>query len=82
MNTSLKFLALAAALTFSATSCSQKEQDHAEATTENAVDNAGTAVENTADNVKADMAREPGDTAVVLDRPADGVVEETPATQK
>jgi hypothetical protein len=78
MKTSLKMLAIAAALTFSATSCSQKEQDKAEATTEAA----GDSMANAADNVQADMAREPGDTAVVLERPANGVVEETPATQK
>ncbi|GAA4368114.1 hypothetical protein GCM10023185_40570 [Hymenobacter saemangeumensis] len=89
MKTSLKMLALAAFATFATASCSQKQQDNAEATAENAgdamenaADNAGNAMENAADNVKADMAREKGDTAVVMDRPANGVVEETPATQK
>jgi len=93
MKTSLKMLALAAFAAFATTSCSEKQQENAEATTENAAentgnamenaaDNTGNAMENAADNVKADMAREKGDTAVVMDRPANGVVEETPATQK
>ena len=91
MKISFKTLLVAAAtfVAFSTTSCSEKQQDNAAANTEaagdkveNAADQAGNAMENTADNVKADMAREKGDTAVVIDKPADKVVEEVPATQK
>lgn len=95
MKMSFKTLLVAAAtfVTLGATSCSEKQADNAAAATENAAENTGDAVENAADqtgaavenatdNVKADMAREPGDTAVVVDRPANKVVEETPATQK
>ena len=81
MKTSFKtLLVLAAFGTFATTSCSEKQQDNAAATTENAVDKTGDAVGNATDSVKADMAREPGDTAVVVDKPADGVIEKTPAT--
>ena len=73
-------LAVAAFAAFATTSCSEKKADDAATATENAASNAGAAVENTADSVKADMAREPGDTAVVVDKPTDGVIEKTPAT--
>lgn len=86
-------VAAAASVTLGATSCSEKQADNAAAATENAAeqtgdavenaaDQTGNAIENTADNVQADMAREKGDTAVVVDRPAGKVVEEVPATQK
>lgn len=81
MKTSFKtLLVLAAFGTFATTSCSEKQQDNAAATTENAVDNTGDAISNATDSVQADIAREPGDTAVVVDRPTDGVIEKTPAT--
>ena len=81
MKTSFKtLLVLAAFGAFATTSCSEKQQDNAAATTENAVENTGDAIDNAADNVQADMAREPGDTAVVVDKPANGVVEKMPAT--
>ncbi|MCI1187976.1 hypothetical protein MON38_11140 [Hymenobacter sp. DH14] len=73
-------LAVAAFAAFGTTSCSEKKADEAATATENAASNAGAAVENTVDSAKADMAREPGDTAVVVDQPANGVIEKTPAT--
>ena len=80
MKMSFKTLLVAAAafVTLSTTSCSQKQKDKAGAATAAA----GNAVENTANNVKADMAREKGDTAVVVNKPADKVIEKMPATQK
>ncbi len=69
-------LAVAAFGTFAVSSCSENKTNEAA----NAVDNAGNAVGNTVDSAQADMAREPGDTAVVRNQPADGVVEEMPAT--
>ncbi|GAB2962932.1 hypothetical protein GCM10027048_34590 [Hymenobacter coalescens] len=79
-------LAVAAFAAFATTSCSEKTQENAEATTESAandaaanVDAAGNAVEGAADNAAAEVATpEKGDTAVVKDQPANGVVEETP----
>lgn len=90
MKMSFKTLLVAAAtfVTLGTTSCSQKLKDKAGAATDNAAaaannaGNAGNAVENTANNVKADMAREKGDTAVVVNKPADKVIEKMPATQK
>ncbi|MBF9141335.1 hypothetical protein [Hymenobacter properus] len=81
MKTSFKTLMLVAALgTFTFASCSEKKADEAATTTENTASNAGDAVGDAVDSAKADMAREPGDTAVVRNKPANGVVEETPAT--
>ena len=85
-------LILAAFAPFALTSCSEKTQESAEATAEsaatdaaNATENAGDAVENATDNaaadVKSDMAAEPGDTAVVRNKEADKMVEETPKKQ-
>ena len=82
-------LVLAAFAPFALASCSEKTQDNAEATAEsagtdaaNATENAGDAVEGATDNaaadVKADMAPEAGDTAVVQNKEADKLVEETP----
>lgn len=83
MNISFKtLLAIAIFGAFTVTSCSEKKADEAAATTENAVDTAGNAIGNTVDSAKADIAREPGDTAVVRSVPANKVVEEVPATQK
>ena len=76
MKSSLKTLLVVAAFgTFTVTSCSEKKVEDAAAATE-------TGIENSADSVKADIAREPGDTAVVRDVPADKVIEQVPATQK
>ena len=75
-------LAVATFGTFAMTSCSEKQAEKAETTTENAVSGAADATGDAVDSAKADMAREPGDTAVVIDRPADKVVEQVPATQK
>lgn len=75
-------LAVAAFAAFGTTSCSEKKADDAATATENAASNAGDKMEGMVDSAKADMAREPGDTAVVRNVPADKVVEETPATQK
>ncbi|MFD2785127.1 hypothetical protein [Hymenobacter rubripertinctus] len=79
-------LVLAAFAPFALASCSEKTQDNAEATAEsaandaaNATDAAGNAIENTADNAAAEMAPEPGDTAVVQNRTTNGMVEEMPA---
>lgn len=78
MKTSFKSLLLLAAFgAFAATSCSQAEQNKAENTMENTADAAANTVDNTVDSVQADMAPEPGDTAVVRDQPANGMVEET-----
>ena len=66
-------LVLAAFGSFATTSCSEKKA-------EDTATNAGDAMGNAADSVKADIAREPGDTAVVLDQPANKVVEQMPAT--
>ncbi|WP_400193171.1 hypothetical protein [Hymenobacter sp. B81] len=89
MKISFKTLLLVAAFgAFATTSCSEKTQDNAEATTESAANDAaanteaaGDAVENATDNVAADanaaVTPEKGDTAVVRDQPANGVVEET-----
>lgn len=91
MKSSFKTLLVAAAafVAFTTTSCTDKQQDNAAAGTEaagnavgDAADKAGNAMSNTADSVKADMAREKGDTAVVVDKPADKVIEKVPATQK
>ncbi|QJX45406.1 hypothetical protein HMJ29_00025 [Hymenobacter taeanensis] len=89
MKTTFKtLLAVAAFATFATTSCSERTQDKAEATAdsaandvENATDNAANATSNAADNVEADMAPERGDTAVVQNREADKLIEETPAKQ-
>ena len=75
-------LAVAAFAAFTTTSCSEKKADDAATATENAASAAGDKMEGAVDSAKADMAREPGDTAVVRDQPANGVVEEVPATQK
>ena len=83
MKISFKTLLVVAAFgAFTVTSCSEKKADEAATTTENAVDSAGNAIGSTVDSAKADMAREPGDTAVVRNVPADKVVEKMPATQK
>lgn len=77
-----KALFVAAALAFATTSCTDKQQDKAEATTENAADAAGNAAADavTPDHDGANTAMpENGDTAVVRDQPANGVVEEVPA---
>jgi hypothetical protein len=86
MKTTFKtLLAVAAFATFATTSCSQKTQDNAEATAEsaandasNTADKAADATSNAADNVDADMAPERGDTAVVQNKEANKLVEETP----
>lgn len=85
MKTSFKSLLLLAAFgTFAVTSCSEKTQDNAEATAESAAadaaattQDAADATSNAAGEVKSDMAPETGDTAVVVDQPADKMVEET-----
>lgn len=81
-------LVLAAFAPFALASCSEATQENAEATAESAAndaainaENAGDAIENTTDNVAADMAPEPGDTAVVQNRETNGMVEEMPAKQ-
>ncbi|GAA4044247.1 hypothetical protein GCM10022409_32900 [Hymenobacter glaciei] len=78
MKISFKILFAVAAL--ATASCSEKKADDAATTTENAASNAGDKMEGAVDEAKADIAREPGDTAVVRDVPADKVVEEVPAT--
>lgn len=75
-------LAVAAFAAFATSSCSQQEQNKAEATTENAADAVTNTTENALDSAKADMATEPGDTAVVQNKEADKIVEETPATKQ
>ncbi|KAA9333235.1 hypothetical protein F0P96_09665 [Hymenobacter busanensis] len=86
-------LAVAAFGLFATTSCSEKTQENAEATTESAANDAaanteaaGDAVENATDNAAADVnaatAPEKGDTAVVRNQPADGVVDKTAETDK
>ena len=75
-------LAVAAFGAFATTSCSEKKADEAATTTENVASDAGDKMDSAVDSAKADMAREPGDTAVVRNVPADKVVEKTPATQK
>ncbi|MBD2767041.1 hypothetical protein IC235_03925 [Hymenobacter sp. BT664] len=67
---------------FATTSCSDKKADNAATATENTATNAGNAIENAVDSAKADIAREPGDTAVVRNQPANKIVEEMPAKQK
>lgn len=85
-------LVLAAFAPFALTSCSEKTQENAEATAEsaatdaaNTTEKAGDAIENTTDkvaaDVKADMAPETGDTAVVIKQEANTAVEEVPAKQ-
>ena len=85
-------LVLAAFAPFALTSCSEKTQENAEATAEsaatdaaNATEKAGDAVENATDNaaaeVKEDLAPEAGDTAVVRNKEANKLIEETPAKQ-
>ncbi|MBF9224007.1 hypothetical protein [Hymenobacter ruricola] len=81
MKTSFKSLLLVAAFgAFAATSCSEKKADDAATATENAASEAGDKMDNAVDSAKADLAREPGDTAMVRNTPADKVVEEVPAT--
>lgn len=72
-------LVLTAFAAFGITSCSEKKADEAATATENAADNVGDKMEGAVDSAKADMAPEPGDTAMVRNVPADKVVEETPA---
>ncbi|SNC60205.1 hypothetical protein SAMN06265337_0210 [Hymenobacter gelipurpurascens] len=89
MKTTIKsFMAIAAFSVFAFTSCSQNTQDKAEATADsaandasNAANTAADATSNAADNVEADMAPEKGDTAVVQNKEADKLVEETPKKQ-
>jgi len=82
-------LVLAAFAPFALASCSESTEKNAEAAVEGAAndaannaENAGDAIENATDNAAADMndatTPEAGDTAVVRDRPADKLVEETP----
>ncbi len=90
MKFSLKtLLAVAAFGAFTMTSCSEQKAENVGNATENAAENAGDALENAADNTgnamenavdnaKDDIAREPGDTAVVRNRPARKIVEQTP----
>ncbi|MBG8554074.1 hypothetical protein [Hymenobacter guriensis] len=81
MKLSFKSLLLFAAFAaFATTSCSERQQENAEVTTENAANEAGAATEQAANDVQEDMAREPGDTAVVQNKEADKLVEEVPAT--
>ncbi|MCC3151854.1 hypothetical protein Q3A66_00485 [Hymenobacter sp. BT770] len=75
-------LVLSAFGAFATTSCSEKKADDAATTTENAASDAGNAMDNAVDSAKADIAREPGDTAVVRNKPADKVIEEVPATKQ
>lgn len=83
MKISFKTLLVVAAFgTFATTSCSEKKADEAATSTENAVSNTGDAVGDAVDSAKADLNREPGDTAVVRDVPADKVIEEVPATKQ
>ncbi|MBF9239182.1 hypothetical protein I2I05_17390 [Hymenobacter sp. BT683] len=83
MKFSPKTLFLVAAFgAFATTSCSEKKAENTADTVENAADNAAenttNAMDNAVDNAKEDIAREPGDTAVVRNQPADKVVEEIP----
>ncbi|OGX86565.1 hypothetical protein BEN47_13000 [Hymenobacter lapidarius] len=81
MKFSFKTLLVVAAFgAFATTSCSEQKTEAAGNAVENAADNTGAAMEGAVDSAKADMAREPGDTAVVSDRPANGVIEQIPAT--
>ncbi len=85
MKFSLKTLFLLAAFgAFATTSCSEQKAenavDNAGNAVENAAENTGNAMDNAVDNAKEDIAREPGDTAVVREQPANGVVEETSTT--
>ncbi|QIX59908.1 hypothetical protein FY528_18980 [Hymenobacter lutimineralis] len=81
MKLSFKSLVLFSAFAaFATTSCSERQQENTEAATENAVDQAGDATSEAANEVQADMATEPGDTAVVQNKEADKLVEKVPAT--
>lgn len=83
MKFSFKTLLVVAAFgAFATTSCSEKKADDAATATKDAAADAGNAMDNAVDSAKADIAREPGDTAVVRNKPANGVIEETPAKQK
>ena len=44
-----------------------------------AVNDAGASIDNAVDSAGADLAREPGDTAVVRNKPADKIVKKVPA---
>ena len=80
MKISFKTLLVIAAFgAFATTSCSQKKAEDATTTTSPAVNEAGASVDNAVDSAKADLAREPGDTAVVRNEPADKIVEKVPA---
>lgn len=82
MKISLNTLFVAAALAFATASCTDKQQDNAAATTENAADSAGEAAKDavTPDHDGANTAMpENGDTAVVRSQPTEGVVDEVPA---
>lgn len=80
-----KTLFVAAALAFATASCTDKQQENAEATTENAADAADATGNAAADAVTPDhdgantVMPENGDTAVVRDQPANGVVDKTTA---
>ncbi|GAC1367437.1 MAG: hypothetical protein NVS3B25_00250 [Hymenobacter sp.] len=75
-------LAVAAFAAFAATSCSEKKAERAATTTEITTDKTGDDLENALDSAKADIAREPGDTAVVQDKPSKKVIEKVPAKHK
>ncbi|GGF00370.1 hypothetical protein [Hymenobacter cavernae] len=84
MKISFKTLFVAAAFsTFAMTSCGDGDKaanatENAANATENAAENTADAAGNAVDSVKADMATEPGDTAVVQNKEADKLIEETP----
>ena len=83
MKISFKSLLFVAAFgAFAATSCSEKNVDEAATTTETAASDASDKMDSAVDSAKADIAREPGDTAMVRNTPADKVVEEVPATKQ
>ena len=84
MKISRNILFVAAALAFATASCTDKQQEKTEATAENAADSAGAAAKDavTPDHDGANTAMpENGDTAVVRDQPANGVVDQVPAKQ-
>ncbi|ALD20819.1 hypothetical protein [Hymenobacter sp. DG25A] len=81
----MPFKSILLAATFAAlttVSCTEKQQENTENATENAAEQTGAAATDAANEVQEDMAREPGDTAVVINKETEGVVDEVPATKQ
>ncbi|MBD2767044.1 hypothetical protein IC235_03940 [Hymenobacter sp. BT664] len=78
----ITLFAVVAFAAFTTTFCFCSEKRVADATTENTATGAGNTTGNAVGNAKADVAREPGDTAMVQNQPVTKIVEEISAKQR